>query len=432
MKKGSQKSLQKELKKLLDEIRRQNRRALERRLYDLTAAYNIGKEASSFFDLRKCLRILTDRIADLMSVEIISLMLMDKDSGALVVKLAKGLDKQIIRETKVKVGESIAGWIAKTGEPLLIKDITKDKRFPYWGGKYYTNSLLSVPLKIRDKVIGVINVNNKVTREVFKEEDLAVLKTIAELAAVAVENARLHEDARSLIKSKSDFVSHVSHELRAPLAAIRESVILLLDGITGNINENQRTFLELAKNNIERVGRLIDKLLDLARVESGKVSMKRSFFDIALLLESAVAAFTPLVKKKGLALNAMFSKRKIFIWGDMDKLFEVVTNLLDNAIKYNKSNGTIEVWLNDFKHEVKFYVRDTGVGIAKQDLKKIFRQFFRVGKPQENQAKGSGLGLYIAREIVAMHGGRIRVKSRLGEGSTFEVSLPKNLRRKAQ
>ena len=233
--------LSERLKKFMVKIRQEKREALEKRLFELTAAYHIGREVSSVFDLERCLTILADRIADLMSVEIVSLMLIGKDEDELTINLAKGLDKKIITAgKKVRVGESIAGWVAKTGEPLLIEDIAKDPRFPKFKkkpNKYYTNSSLTVPLKIQDKVIGVINVNNKTSRDIFREKDLDILKTIADLAATAIENVRLQEEAKELDKLRSDFIADVSHELRTPLATINESVGLVLDGIAGEVNE---------------------------------------------------------------------------------------------------------------------------------------------------------------------------------------------------
>jgi len=419
--------LKNDLKGLLKDIRQQNRDTLEQRLYDLTAAFNITKEAYSSPDLEMCLKSLINKISDLMSVENISLMLMDREKGNLVVKLAKGMDKEIVKEAKVKVGEGVSGWIAKTGEPLLINDITKDKRFTNRADKYYTNSLLSVPLKVKNKVIGVINVNNKISRDVFRKEDLNILKTVSDMAAVAIESSRIKGEAKALEKLRGDFISNVSHELRTPLMTIKESVVLLLDGIAGNINDDQKKFLELAKNNIERLARLVDGLLDLARIDSGG-GMKRSLFDIVHTIETTAASLSPLARKNGNVIVCQLPSSEIKIWGDADKLAQVVTNLIDNAIKYNKPDGKVEVVLAEHSETITISVSDNGVGIPPEDTAKIFERFYRINSPNKSKIKGAGLGLFITNEIVAMHCGKITVKSELNKGSTFIVTLPKNLR----
>lgn len=424
----SNKSLSNDLKTFLEDIRHKNRQVLEKRLLELTAAYNIGKEVSACFDLENCLRILVDRIADLMSVEIVSLMLMDKNEKELVVKLAKGLDEEIVREAKVKVGESIAGWIAKTGQSLLIKDMKKDGRFPKRDGKYYTDSLLSVPLKIHDKVIGVINVNNKVSKDIFREKDLDILNTVVDLAAAAIENARLHEEVKALDKLRLDFISNISHDLRTPLAVIKEAVGLILDEIAGNINVEQKKFLELAKQNVGRLKYLIDELLEIAKLESKKTPMKRRLFNIVGVVKEAMTSLGPLAEKKEILLTDLLPDKKIEIWGDADKMSQVVTNLIDNAIKYNKPKGKVEVSLEDVERSVNICVSDTGVGIPAQNLDKIFDRFHRIEIRTKGKAEGWGLGLSITKEIIQMHGAKIWVESTVGKGSKFIVTLPKDLR----
>jgi signal transduction protein with GAF and PtsI domain len=196
----------------------------QKRFSGFVVAHNIGKEVALQFELKECLKLLVDRIADMMSVEIISLMLVEHNGTGLVIEVAKGLSEEAINNTKVNVGEGVAGWIAKTGEPLLLEDITKDERFRLRAGRYYTNSLLSVPLKISNRVIGVINVNNKTSKSVFVKDDLEMLNTVAEVAAVAIENARFRKDAHAQDQMRLKFISNVSHELRTPLTAIKEAI----------------------------------------------------------------------------------------------------------------------------------------------------------------------------------------------------------------
>lgn len=417
-----------DLQSLIKNINSGSRESLEKELFKFGIAYNIAKEISGELDLEKSLNLLVDRIAEAMSVEIVSLMLIGRNKGELLIKFAKGLDKEVVKNAKVKLGEGVSGWVAQTGQSLLIKDISKDSRFSKRNGKYNTDSLLSAPLKIKDNVIGVINVNNKVSRKIFDEEDLDTLSRVADLAALAVANARFKEDAEELDALRSNFIANVSHELRTPLAALKEAVCIILDGITGKINDKQKKLLSLASQNINRLNRLIDDLLDLSKVEAGTKEMRRALFDIAKTAETAVATLGPLAKKRGIEIKSSAPKRKIEIWGDEDKLYEVVSNFIDNAIKYNKPKGKVEVKVEDSGNDVRVRVSDTGIGIPDTDLDKIFDRFRRVKTPSGDRIKGTGLGLAIVKDIVEMHGGRIEVDSKVNKGTTFTTMLPKNLR----
>ena len=413
--------------KLRKDIRKENREVLEKSLYELTAAYNIGREASRTFDLQNCLKVLGDRIADLLSVEIVSVMLMDKYEDGLILEFAKGLKREITRE-KVKVGQGIAGWIAKTGQPLLIKDISADERFKKRNGKYSTDSLLSVPLKVNNKVIGVINVNNKASKEIFSEEDMDTLMKVADLAAAAIESARLQQEAKARDEIRLEFISNISHEFRTPLSCIREAVALVLDEIPGKINKEQKGFLETAKQNAARLNNLVDELLKLARAEAEVTRMKRRLFDVVEFIDGVILSLGPLGEEKGISIKKVLPDGKVEIWADSDKLEDVLINLVANAVKYNKPNGNVTISIDETDRFVKIHVADTGLGIAKEDLKKIFDRFYRIEKQATREIPGAGIGLAIAGEIIKKHGGDISVESVLGKGSKFTVTLPKDLR----
>ncbi len=417
-----------DFKGLRKELKTKDRQSLEKELFKLKIAYNINQEVLSGFGLEEALDILVDRISQFMAVEIVSLMLVAKNKSELVMKFAKGLDKEIVRKAKVRVGEGVSGWVAQNGQPLLIKDISKDLRFSKRNGKYSTDSLLSVPLKIQDKVIGVVNVNNKKAGGIFDEEDLDNLKTIADLSAVAVANSSLQEDAQELDRLRSEFIANVSHELKTPLAALKESVSLILDEIAGAVTDKQRRLLELARKNIERLGRLIDDLLDFSKAESKARSMHRSLFDIEEIITSAVATLEPLANQKAISIKSFLPNKNTEIWGDEDKIHEVMVNFLDNSIKYNKAKGKIEVRLEDVGNDVRLTVADTGVGMSQGNLESIFDRFKRVGNYSDGKIKGSGLGLSIVKEIVEMHGGDMNVESKEDKGTKFTITLPKNLR----
>jgi len=417
-----------DFEKIRKEIQNLDRPALKNKLFKLTAAYNINKEATDASGLENVLNLLVDRIAQLMSVGIVSLMLLAKNKSGLVMKIARGLDRGIVKNLKVKLGEGVSGWVAQTGQPLLIKDISKDPRFSKRNGKYHNDSLLSVPLKLQDKVIGVINVNNKINRDIFNEEDLDTLNMIANLSTAAVVNASLKDDIKEIDQLRTSFIANVSHELRTPLAALKESVTLILEEIAGGINDQQRRFLSLAVKNIDRLGRLIDNILDFSKVEAETKEMKRSLFDVGEIVGIAVSSLKPLADKQNIKIKSFLPNKKVEIWGDNDKLYEVITNFIDNAIKYNRQKGKVEVRLEDVGDDAKIYISDTGIGIPEGELDKIFDRFSRVQGSFKGNVKSTGLGLSIVKDIIEMHGGQIAVESKPDKGSKFTISLPKNLR----
>jgi signal transduction histidine kinase len=401
-----------------------------KRFYKLRAAHSIALEVSSSLDLEEALKTFVNRVASYMRVEIVSVMFLDSEKRRLITKIAKGLGEEIIRDSNPSLGEGISGWVGKTGEPLLIKDITKDARFTKRsGGRYYNNSLLSVPLKLCGKVIGVVNVNNKVSKDIFRHYDLAMLDSIAQISVIALENVRLQGDIKRAGKNNYDMVSNVSHELKSPLAIIKEALLLLSEGSLGEINEKQKKFLSLSNQNVERLNRLINEFLEAARLENSKSSMKRSLFSITDATRMIMDSLDVVAKDKGIALEGAIPDKRIDIWGDPDKLNQVISNLVDNAIKYNRPSGKVQISLEESADTVNISVKDTGMGIPKDDINKVFDRFFRVERSDTAGISGTGLGLSIVKDIVNMHKGAISVESEINNGTKFTVALPKSLRK---
>jgi PAS domain S-box-containing protein len=222
---------------------------------------------------------------------------------------------------------------------------------------------------------------------------------------------------------KSDFVANVSHELRSPLAAIQKNLAIILDQTAGALNDDQMEFLSLAKDNVERLTRLINDLLDLSKIEAGKMELKKVRTDLAALTRNAVIAFTGWFKEKGLTAHLNLPKNPVELELDADKITQVLNNLLSNALKFSPPKGEIRVAIKP-DDPVEVSVTDTGVGIAQKDIGRIFNKFEQVSGQHQNGANGTGLGLPLAKEIVEKHGGQLRVKSDFGKGSTFMFTLP--------
>jgi len=201
---------------------------LAEKLEWLETLYRVNREVTGSLSLETCLKVIIEEVRNLLDVDRASLMLLSSKEDVLKIKVATGLTEDVIKNTRIKVGEGITGWVAKHRQPLLINDLSKDKRFQKKGYKgYSTESLLSIPLIIKGKCFGVLNVNNKKHNKIFDYDDLKILTAFANEAALAVNNARLYTDLvaantrlRGLDKMKSNFIARVSHELRTPLASM--------------------------------------------------------------------------------------------------------------------------------------------------------------------------------------------------------------------
>ncbi len=227
-----------------------------------------------------------------------------------------------------------------------------------------------------------------------------------------------------LDKLKDDFINTVSHELRTPLSISKEAISLILEKIPGDINDQQTEILEIARNNIERLARIINGLLDVSKMEAGKADLKKEEIDLPLLIRMIAQAFEPKAKDKGLELRLDLPEMQIRVYADEDKLNQIFTNLVDNAVKFT-SKGCIEIGAEEKEKEIICRVRDSGIGIGPLDLPKIFDKFTQFVRKDGPGEKGTGLGLSIVKGLVELHRGRIWAESEPGRGTTVTFSLPK-------
>jgi PAS domain S-box-containing protein len=227
-----------------------------------------------------------------------------------------------------------------------------------------------------------------------------------------------------LNETKTKFVATVSHELRTPLAIIGESIEQMLDGISGEITREQKEVLDMAKDNIERLKRIINNLLDISKIEAGKIELKKEIVDIGLLAEGVASTFKPHASHRGIKIKITVPQEDLKAMVDRDRIVQVFTNLIGNALKFTMT-GQIEVSAGGKNNEIECRVVDTGIGIKPEDLNKVFGKFEQFERDKKTGEKGAGLGLAIARELVEMHGGKIWVESEYGKGTTFVFTLPR-------
>lgn len=233
-------------------------------------------------------------------------------------------------------------------------------------------------------------------------------------------------ERKKVEKLKDEFVGTVSHELRTPLSITKEGISLVLDHIAGPTNEQQTKILNTAKNNIDRLARIINDLLDISKIESGKAGLRIETFEVVSLVKEAISNFEAKIKDKGLGLSVNLPKESVVINGDRDGIMQVLTNLFSNSLKFTKE-GRIEISVKDNLEMVEFSVSDTGIGIAKEDIPKLFEKFQQFSRTSGPGDRGTGLGLAIAKGIVSLHNGIISAESELGKGTRITFTVPKKI-----
>jgi signal transduction histidine kinase len=235
-------------------------------------------------------------------------------------------------------------------------------------------------------------------------------------------------ELKKLDQLKSDFVSTVSHELRTPLSIIKDSVSVILGGVAGKVNKKQARILAMSQESMERLERIINDLLDISKIEAGKIELKRKRVDFCHLLKGVCAKWKIESDKKKQSLRVSLPAGSINLRIDPDKIIQVLNNLISNAIKFTPRKGKISIGLTNKERRIEVSVSDNGIGIGRDDLPRMFTKFQQFNRTASAGAKGTGLGMAIAKELLRLHGGSIRVESRLNQGSRFSFSIPKNTR----
>jgi signal transduction histidine kinase len=415
---------------LRDELLEQRIAGLERRIAYLERIVKVSQILNSTLSLEPLLRIIIQSATELSHTEACSIMLLDKRTGELHFSHSIGEGSEGLRNVTVPLENSIAGWIVRKGKPLLIRNAKTD---PRWNSQvdriidFDTRSILGVPLKVKDQVIGVMELLNKIGDEGFSQDDIQIANTLAAQAAIAIENARLmdelqraYDELAELDRLKSDFVSIASHELRTPLAVILGYASFLREEVSGEAGEQLGIVLQSAM----RLRSLIDDMVNLRHVDTGEATLEREIFSMAELVTEVAGEFAQLAAAKQQILRLDLPDDPLKIDADRQKIYLSIANLLSNAIKFTPSNGRVQVSAHRKGEEMWVSVMDTGIGIPKRDSERIFNRFYQVEPSLTRRYEGMGLGLSIAKSMVELHKGRIWVDSVQGKGSRFTMVLP--------
>lgn len=283
------------------------------------------------------------------------------------------------------------------------------------------NIAIVVLTGLDDEETGLLAIKNGAADYLVKGRELenVLVRTIR----YAIERKLAEEKLKEAIEMKSEFISTVSHELRTPMTSIKEGISIVLEGAAGQINDDQKELLDIAKRNLDRLARLINDVLDFQKLQSGKMGFNMQENNINEVVEEVYNAMLPPIKRNGLDFSLNFDNTLPRIKFDVDKIIQVLTNLVNNAVKFTEK-GQITIATSKLENAIQVSVSDTGSGMKPEDLPKLFQKFGQLGKGGDRKTGGTGLGLAICKDIIGRHNGKIWAESEAGKGSTFNFTLP--------
>ncbi len=285
-------------------------------------------------------------------------------------------------------------------------------------------SFVAIPLQARNRTFGVLTLGRDAGTATSLEADLTLAIALASRAATALDNAYLHEELQKADRQKIDFLSMLAHELRNPLAPICNSVQLLRMSAAYD-DEELKWSTDIIDRQVLQMVRLVDDLLDVSRITSGKIRLQRQVIDITRVVSHAVEASQPLMSERNHDLSVVVPSQSVWIDGDQTRITQVITNLLNNAAKYTDDGGQIQLTVSNSESRVAISVRDNGIGIPPDMLRSIFGLFTQVERTLDRSLGGLGIGLTLVQSLIEMHGGTVAAESEgSGRGSLFTISLP--------
>jgi signal transduction histidine kinase len=395
----------------------------------------LSKEMSRILDLTALMdRLVTGLVRGIPATHAV-LLIYDDSAKAFVVGREDASVDPVPRATPIPSESRLVEWLRQSEAVLVKEELKLNPRIADYfdtaeGELDEIQASLIVPLKSEHKLSGILLLGEKLSGEIYDEHELGVLSLLANQAAISLENARLYEELGSsnarLVQAnrhKSQFLAAVSHELRTPLNSIIGFSKVMLNRIDGDLTAQQETYLRSIHTSSQHLLQLINSVLDISSIEAGKLALQREDVDLVDLIEECLDTSAPLARGKPLKLDRSLLPELPRVSADRTKLRQVLLNLISNAVKFTPG-GRVTVGARTEGDTVIVSVSDTGIGIRKADVGRLFAPFERLESPMSRGAGGTGLGLAISKMFVELHGGKMFVESREGAGSTFSFSLP--------
>ena len=442
------------IKKSLDRLY-ENNKELSRSLYQLNVLYNTSSQFAGTLNTDKLYEIMIEAMEKTLSFDISSVLLFNSQKKPVFnLNTIHMPTDNLVSALKIR---SILNYESvfdneDAFESKIFEDIEVNKKVKQsLSNKVYSLESISydslfAPIKVGDEIFGVIELFRK---NPFSTEDVTCFQAIAHQVALPLRSANLYEEISTtnkklekLEKIKSEFISIVSHELRTPLAPIDNSLEIILNGYAGEISDDAKNFITIAKRNIQRLKGIIEDLLDLHKIEAGKLNFKYKSIDITPSLELLKNTFVQIASEKNISINLNVEEKLPEIYADTRRIEQIFTNLVSNSLKFTPDNGQINVSAslidgNDIIYDelimpaivpdgkyIKISVKDNGIGIKKEDVPKIFDKFSQIESSLNRNKGGVGLGLTITKQLIDAHLGAIAVESEEKKGSNFIVFLP--------
>jgi signal transduction histidine kinase/CheY-like chemotaxis protein len=419
--------------KLVQEL--QERRAeLARKVDELEALSEVGEAVSSSLDIDNVLATIAMHAVELSATDGGSIMEYSERERGFRVRSVYRTDPHVVdqlRHIRIDLEETLVGRAARERRPIAVRDLGDIELDPHLRILYDAGwrSLVAVPMLREDQIVGSLIVRRKRTGD-FSEETLELLETFASQSALALLNAQLfHElqeqSAELAVASqhKSEFLASMSHELRTPLNAVLGFSEVLLEQMFGDINERQEEYLRDIHSSGRHLLELLNEILDLSKVEAGRMELAYSTVELAPLLEHTASMLRERAGLHGIDLRVDVDPGASTVYADELRLKQVVLNLMTNAVKFTGDGGSVVVRAVRGTAEIRISVTDTGIGVPEADRERIFESFQQGGRGASRE-EGTGLGLTLSRRIVELLGGEMWMESEVGVGSTFAFSIP--------
>ena len=411
--------------------------SLEERVVERTKALKtstkVSRHLSTILDQRELVLEVVKQVRDTFNYYHVHIYVLDEESGDFVIAGGTGKAGKAMLENKHKVhqGKGLVGLAAEKKHPILVSDVNAD---PSWLPNALlpeTKSEIAVPILMGDRVLGVLDVQHNISGG-LNQEDIDLLRSIANQVAVAIQNARYVEEIqrtsqrlKEVDRIKSEFLANMSHELRTPLNSVMGYAEVLLMGIDGELNEEQQEDIQSIYDNGKQLLALINDVLDLSKIEAGRMVLVMEDVSIGDMITEVQKNGIGIIHKhqKELEILTDISPDLPTITADTIRIRQVLNNLISNAIKFS-NKGKIFIRAYSAEDHLTIEIEDEGIGINSEDLERIFDRFTQADGSASRRADGTGLGLPITYHLITMHQGSIEAESELGKGSVFTVHLP--------